>query len=176
MSLLGCQIEHTDRLTPRACLALRFKWRGELTRIDATIIRSEMRSTGGKPSYVSGLEFCKSIDQSPAVIREVVEWLVESGVKSEILAEPPAPASEPPDDEPEVLDAPYLQCVYSGSEWTRFYVDDPKQPGEGFTIAAPSSDSEADVLCRAYQSANAEKRRAMRASFEFAIAHPREKK
>ena len=47
------------------------------------------------------------------------------------------------------------------------------QPAEGFTIPAPANDAEADVLCRAYQKADAAKRRAMRAQFELAIKQQR---
>jgi hypothetical protein len=51
----------------------------------------------------------------------------------------------------------------------KLYVDDPKQPGDGFTIPAPSDESEVDVLCRAYENGGAQVRRAMRESFALTI-------
>ncbi len=115
------------------------------------------------------------------MIPEVVEWLVNAGVKADVRADPAskspvAATSERGDDEePEVLDAQYLQCTYDRGEWMKLYVSDPKQPDEGFTIAGPSNDTEVDVLCRAYANAGAEKRQAMRASFEFVIVQKRKR-
>ncbi|HEX7422159.1 MAG TPA: PilZ domain-containing protein [Thermoanaerobaculia bacterium] len=174
VSLLGCQIEHSDRVLPHARMSLRFKWRGKPVKVEATVMRSEMRSLGGKPGYLSGLEFCDAIEYSPAIIREVVDWLVKA-----LKPEPaPATATKNPyvddDDEPEVLDAPFLQCTLGSGEWMKLYVTDRKQPSEGFTIPAPSNEAEVEVLCRAYEKADAKRRQAMRASFELAIAQKRD--
>lgn len=182
ISLIGCQIEHTDRIAPRSHLPLRFKWRGEQVRLEATVMRSEMRSIGGKPAYASGLSFCESADQSPPVVRQVVRWLADAAKAAAHVeeAEPAAaaaPGSTPflrvDQEEPEPLSALYLQCVLSGGRWERFFVEAPDQPPEGFTIVAPSNDSEVEVLCRAYAAATAQKRLEMRAAFEHAIAHGR---
>lgn len=162
LSLIGCQIEHVDRIVARAHLPLRFKWRGAITKVDATIVRSEMRAVGGKPMYYSGLEFCASVEEAPPVIREIVGWLERENAKS---APAPAPAVEA-EEEAESLTADFLQCTLEGGEWTRLYVNDPQQPADGFTIAVPSNESEVDVLCRAYETAGFDKRRAMRKSFE----------
>src|SRR5450432_3437266 len=169
VSLMGCQVEHSDRVLPRARLALRFKWRGAPVKVEGTVIRSEMRSVGGKPGYLSGLSFCDSMEHSPPVIREVVAWLAK-----DLKPEPVAPVTKNPyidddDEEPEELSAPFLQCTLGGGEWMKLYVTDRKQPAEGFTIPAPSNENEVDVLCRAYEKADAKRRKAMRASFEQAI-------
>ena len=182
VSLIGCQIEHADRIAPRAHLPLRFKWRGEQVRLEATVMRSEMRSIGGKPAYASGLSFCESADQSPPVIRQIVRWLADAAKAAAHVEEPDPPAApaagaipflRSDEEEPEPVSALYLQCVLSGGKWERFFVEAPDQPLEGFTIVAPSDDSEVEVLCRAYAGANAQKRREMRAAFEHAIAQGR---
>jgi hypothetical protein len=178
-SLTGCRFEHVDRLTLHAQLPLRFSWRGKPVRLTATVVRSEMSAVGRKTAYTSGLEFCESVDEAPSVIREVVAWLADAAAKKSPVAKPvtPAPAPTPGqvpflnlDDEPETLSAPYLQCTLAAGKWSKVYVDAPEQPANGFTIAAPSDESEADVLCRAYEKAKGEARRAMRQSFEQAIA------
>ena len=169
VSLLGCQVEHTDRVLPKARMSLRFKWRGAQVKVEATVMRSEMRVVGKKPGYLSGLEFCDAAEYSPPIIREVVAWL-------EKTLKPAPPLTNPyidDDDEPEVLDAPFLQCTLGNGEWMKLYVSDQKQPREGFTIPAPSNEAEVDVLCRAYEKADAKRRQAMRASFELAIAQKR---
>src|SRR6476469_3266645 len=108
VSLLGCQVEHTDRVLPKSRMSLRFKWRGAQVKVEATVMRSEMRVVGKKPGYLSGLEFCDAVEYSPAVIREVVAWL-EKTLKPAPL--PTNPYIDDVDDEPEVLDAPFLQCT-----------------------------------------------------------------
>lgn len=161
ISLIGCRIEHTDRLPPRARFALRFLWRGAKVRVDATVVRSELTSMAGKPVYVSGLEFGDSAD-APPLIREIVGWLAAEARKAE-----PPPIS-PPDveEEPELLSPSYLRCTFATGQWSKLFVDDPAQPADGFTIRAPADEGEAAVLCRAYEQADAAKRRTMRASFE----------
>ena len=162
ISLIGCRIEHTDRLPPRAKMALRFSWRGTQVRIDGTVIRSELASVGGKPAYVSGLEF----GDSPPVLREITDWLRRS-VKN---AEPPAPEAPDAVEEPELLSAQYLQCTLAEGQWFKYFVDKPAQPAEGFTIRAPDNEREVELLCRAYEQADAAKRRTMRARFERDLA------
>lgn len=158
VSLLGCRVEHTDRFPARAHLALRFAWRGAPVRIDASVARSELTSVGGRPAYVSGLAFCDSPEDSPPVIRDIVGWLVAAARKAE-----PVVVQE---EEAEALSAAYLQCTFEGGRWIKLFVEDPAQPADGFTIRAPASEKEADVLCRAWLQADPARRKAMRASFE----------
>ena len=175
VSEIGCLITHTDRVTPKARLPLKFKWRGTEVRIEGTLARSEMRAVGGKPTYVSGIEFCRTPEEAPPVMKEIVGWLAKTRALE--TPTPPAgglkptapPAAPPPEDEVETLAANYLQCVFTAGQWMKLYVDDAAQPANGFTIPAPSNDAEADVLCRAYEKADAARRKAMRAQFELAI-------
>jgi len=191
-SLTGCRIEHVDRVTPRVALPLRFSWRGAEVRLQATLVRSEMIPVLGRPGYASGLEFGELIDGASAVVRDIVNWLIDAAAKKVGAQPPPPPAAKaeveraatsvpaeaipllPNDaeveDEPETLSTQYLQCTFSGGRWEKLYVDKPEQPADGFTILAVSDEREVDVLCRAYQTAGVQARRAMRASFELAIA------
>lgn len=136
----------------------------------ATVMRSEMNVAGRKATYRSGLKLCETIADAPPVIRDIVSWLANTAAKKSAAVTPEPPPANVTDDEPETLAVQYLQCTFAGGKWLKVYVDKPAQPADGFTIAAPSDESEVDVLCRAYATANAEKRHAMRASFEQAIA------
>lgn len=181
VSLIGCQIQHVDRIAPRARLPLRFKWRGTPVRIDAMVMRSEMRSTGGKPAYLSGLAFCETAGESPAVIRDIVGWLAQAA-KSAMPEDSTTQnatgtrtVEATADDDADVVSAPYLQCRLTAGTWDRLYVEEPAQPPDGFTIVAPPNDAEVNILCRSYEAASAQKRREMRASFERAIAQSRKR-
>lgn len=173
-SFTGCRIEHTDRMNPRMTLPLRFFWRGTEVKLQATLVRSEMVPVRGKPGYVSGLIFCDSADDAPAVVRDIVQWLINNEARKIAAEEPPPAAIEVPEEVEEVeevesMSTQYLQCVFSNGRWEKLYVDKPKQPADGFTIAAPNDEREADVLCRAYEKAAPEARKAMRARFEKAL-------
>jgi hypothetical protein len=178
-SLTGCRIEHTDRMNPRMTLPLRFFWRGTEVKMQATLVRSEMVPVRGKPGYVSGLIFADSADDAPPVVRDIVQWLRNNEARNTAASEPvietPPPAIEVADEvdddveEIEAMSTQYLQCVFSNGRWDKLYVDKPKQPADGFTIVAPNDEREADVLCRAYEKAAPDVRKAMRARFEKAL-------
>lgn len=161
ISLLGCKIEHADRLPPKAKLGLKFTWRNSQVRIDATAVRSEMTALGRKPSYLSGLEFA---DAANPVIRDIVGYLAAAAKKAEPVPEP-LPEPEPV-EELEELSAAYLRCTFERGQWSKVFVDDPAQPPDGFTIPAPQDEREADVLCRAWEKADAGKRQLMKAQFQ----------
>ena len=186
ISLIGCRIKHSDRLPARSRMPLRFSWRGATVRLDATVVRSEMTSVGGKPAYISGLEFCDSVDASPPVIRDIVGWLAATAAKGQ-QTESKQPESTQPEstqperthvspsvsdeiDAPELLSAEYIRCTLTAGKWSKLYVDRPAQPRDGFTIRTPDDEREVDLLCRAYEQADAKKRLTMRASFERANA------
>ncbi len=82
--------------------------------------------------------------------------------------------NEPEDVAPPIVPAPepllFLECRLVDGKWRKERVGSPKQPdGDGFTIFAPADESEADELCRTYEVADPETRRAIRFSFELAI-------
>jgi hypothetical protein len=77
IGLTGCRVAHIDRLPQRPHLALQFLWRRAKVRLDATMVRTELTAAGGKPAYISSLEFCSSAEASPPVVRDVVGWLAQ---------------------------------------------------------------------------------------------------
>jgi hypothetical protein len=135
-----------------------------------------MAAVGGKPAYLSGLEFCESIDESPPVIRDIVEWLAAAAAKERPAESTPpestpvAPSVSDEIEAPDLLSAEFIRCTFAGGKWTKLYVDKPAQPPDGFTIRTPDDERKVDMLCRDYQQADAKKRMTMRAAFERANA------
>jgi len=76
VSLVGCAVHHPSRVKVGSSVSLQFVWQGKKARIDAKVARSTMQFSGGKPLYVSGLQFADSVEASPAVIRSIIESLV----------------------------------------------------------------------------------------------------
>lgn len=99
ISLTGCQFEHVDRVTPKQRLPLRFTWRKTPVRIEALVVRSQMKLVKGKAAYTSGLEFCANANESPAVIRDIISWLDKEKAREIAAAEPPPPTPKTDDKE-----------------------------------------------------------------------------
>ena len=72
-----------------AVMPVRFAWRGENIAIRAKVARTEMRSTGGRMVYSTGLQFAPTVDESPEPIRRMMASLVKTSVAEKPAAEVP---------------------------------------------------------------------------------------
>ena len=86
ISLVGCRIEHADRLAIGATVPVYFVWRNDPIQLSAKVARTEMRSVGGRMMYSTGLQFATSVDTSPDAIRRIMASLV----KTSVAERPPA--------------------------------------------------------------------------------------
>lgn len=89
VSLVGCRIEHAERLAIGAVMPLRFAWRGEQVQITAKVARTELRSVSGRMTYSTGLQFATSVDTSPDAVRRIMTSLVKTSVSERPPAELP---------------------------------------------------------------------------------------
>ena len=89
VSLIGCRIEHAERLAMGAAMPIRFTWRGENIALNAKVARTEMRSIGGRMMYSTGLQFAASVDESPEAVRRIMASLVKTSVADKPAAEVP---------------------------------------------------------------------------------------
>ena len=111
ISLVGCRIEHAERLAMGAVMPIRFAWRAENISLRAKVARTEMRSIGGRMMYSSGLQFAPTVDDSPEPIRRIMASLVKTSVADKPPAEVPifferAPFFRNDEDEPAPPPAP----------------------------------------------------------------------
>jgi hypothetical protein len=80
ISLVGCRIQHFDRLAIGATIPLQFSWRGEPVRITVKVARTELRSVAGRMAYSTGLQFATSVDSSPDAVLRIMASLVKTSV------------------------------------------------------------------------------------------------
>jgi hypothetical protein len=89
ISLVGCRVEHAEKLTMGATPSLSFQWRDEPVRIAVKVTRTELRSASGKMMYSTGLQFATSVDTSPEAVRRIMASLVKTNVTEHPPAEVP---------------------------------------------------------------------------------------
>ena len=160
ISLIGCRLEHDARMPVGTMTSLDVSWRGQNTRLTVAIARSELRIVNGHGSYLTGVQFCPTIFDSPEPIPSIIATVVQ-----EVGPLTPRPASAAKAAET----APYIECSLDETVWTKRPVWTPRQPREGFTMPTPESSKDLDRFCRAYLRAEAGVRRQLRAAAELAI-------
>ncbi len=175
ISLIGVRVEHSARMVMGSTVPLEFIYRSQQIRLLSKVARCEFQTIKGGAGYVSGLQFCASIFESPVPVRQIVASLVEEVMAPSLWSR--ARTDSVPfmrsDDEARPSTAPYLECALQDDRWQRRRLWAAQQPPQGFTMTAPSSDELADPFCSAYQTATPAARKLIRASAELSIVMTR---
>jgi hypothetical protein len=173
VSLTGCRVEHSQQVAMKSVQVLKFHWQSEEVVVRTTVARSELQPRDGRLSYVSGLQFCSTIEESPVAVRHILKALTDH-----VPAPRPAPSADMRvpflklDDDTR-RGGTFLECSLAGGRWVRTHVSDLRHPRSGFTIPLPVGDAELDALCRAYESADEPTRSRMRAKIDLSVAATR---
>jgi hypothetical protein len=164
LSAIGCRIEHREKLSINSTTRLRFTWKARPVDLSAKIARQQLMPG---MVYSSGLQFAKSLDAAPEVVREIV-----TTITAEVLPPEVVDVTSPED---EIVDAGenFMECSFVNGKWQKRIVTRVKQPLEGF-ITMPGEESELDLLCRTYEYADPETRRLIRISLELAATKKRD--
>jgi hypothetical protein len=162
ISLIGCRVEHDGRMAMNAMAPLQFYWQSQALQMKVRVARSEMRMSGGRSMYVSGIEFCKSIFDAPRIVTNVIASMVR-----EVLPAIPAAAVASQSSAPS---APFLELKFENGFVSKRSVWAPKHPTEGITIASPAHALDVDRLCHAFELADVDTRRQFRAAAELIMA------
>jgi hypothetical protein len=175
ISLIGCRVEHAGRVEMRSVLPLRFHWQGEEVVIRTTVMRSEMQMVEGKMTFVSGLQFCTAVEDSPAAVRRILNSLIEPKPAAAAPKTPVMPTRVPflrlDDEVPE--GGTFLECSFENGRWRRMHIAELRHPRNGFTVPLPVGDGELDSLCRAYEEVDNAARTRMRARIDLLFAQTR---
>lgn len=186
IGLLGAQIEHHDRLSEGTEGRLTFTWEDEEIGIAASVARSEVSlarsEASGETTYLTGLEFVASSDSDSALLKRMIAFHVTRSLEQ--MKANARGSSRPVDDAMSLLSAPapflgaveeapriYVSCRLDASgHWHRSEVLKPKQPPDGFTVAADYGEDEIAMLCESYEMGDEEARKMIRVCAEMSIA------
>jgi hypothetical protein len=174
----GAFIEHYGTLTTGAPFQLSFRWKGEDVEFECEAARSEAVRTGGDGlSIVShtGARFVDASAESTARLNDMMATFV-----GRVLAAQRANAAAVPSDHDNFVLAQlggarrartkgYLAYRFHHGKWTRTASDSPKQPADGFTVAAYEDENEVATLCTTYEAADEEGRNLIRLVAELAV-------
>lgn len=163
VSVTGAQIETDEPLPSDARALLRFYWRGhEVELIAETARTNELRS---------GLRF---VDESDA-LRDLIAMSAEELLRAFEANAAGERAANVVGDQTitsvrEVLGSGYVIWSYNDGAWKSRHSLLPDQPADGFTIAAGESEEQVSLLCRTYESGDAEARKLTRMLAELSVS------
>ena len=95
VSLIGCLLEHSDRMSMGSTFTVRFRWAGETVSLKGRVARTEMRPVEGKMGYLSGVQFAETIDDAPEALQRILRSLLPDSMP-EIEAAAPSLFAEHP--------------------------------------------------------------------------------
>jgi hypothetical protein len=174
VSLAGARVAHQEPLPPVGGTAvLTFEWDGRRFSANCEVRRTRTekpaRSQFEKPLYHSGLFITSKDESAQAILREIVQACVARAMdeqRANAMGIPAVAAQSVQTGKGEEL----LRCELRNGKWTRTPTRDPQQPAEGFTVSASELPSKIEMLCRAYESGDADGRRLIRTFSSLSIS------
>lgn len=163
VSATGAQIEHEEPIPTDSRALLRFYWRGEEVEVLAETARTD--------EHRAGLHF---LEENDTLCRLIADSATEMLVALEANARGDRDANAI--GEETITGAwrrpatGFVRWTFDGHGWQSAQAATPAQPAEGFTIAAGESEEQVALLCRTYESGDAEARRLTRMLAELSVA------
>jgi hypothetical protein len=174
LSLSGLRVAHQDALPkPGEMCALQFQWQGRRVTMKCEVRRTEVakaaRTLLEKTLYHSGLAIIQRDDVADATLREIIEAAVTRALDEQKANANGIPAIAAQSFQTGKSDE-LLRCELGPRGWTKTKTTDRTQPRNGFTVSSEEEPSKIDMLCRAYESGDAEGRKLIRTFASLSIS------
>jgi len=182
IGMAGALLEHYGTVQTGDRFRLTFRWQGEPIEFECEVVRTTVvRDPGGngiQPVSHSGVHFVAPVGDAEGRLEE----LMASFVRRILDAQRANAAGE----EGHATSAVILESLGGArrkrtrgfmsyrlrdGKWWRVPSDSPRQPEEGFTVAAWEDEAELDLLCRTYEDADGEGRQLIRLLAELSVRH-----
>lgn len=179
VGVAGAFVEHYGTVDSGDRFNLAFRWHGQDVEFVCEVARSVViRTPGGDgTSNVShtGVRFVEAVGDSDDHLQDMMATFV-----GKVLAAQKANATGERIDEGAAMLAQlgearrtrsrgFIAYHLKGKSWWRVPTDSPKQPADGFTVAAYEDEDELETLCRAYEQADEEGQRLIRLVSELSV-------
>ena len=182
VGITGALIEHYGTPSPGDKFTLTFRWQGEDVELDCEVARtSVVREPGGDGKSITshtGVRFLPSEHGS----HERLQNLIATFVGRVLAAHKANAAGDRAGTAPTILEQlgaarrqrtrGYVCYRLKGDTWWRVPTSSPKQPEDGFTVAAHEDEEEIEALCRTYAEADDEGRKLIRLVAELSAKSP----
>ncbi|HYO77039.1 MAG TPA: PilZ domain-containing protein [Thermoanaerobaculia bacterium] len=174
LSIAGVRVAHQDSIGAiGSTTQLTFEWEGRRfsapCEVRRTKVEKQARSQFEKSLYHSGLVILKKDALNEAVLRDIVQACVARALDEQRANAQGVPAIAAQSFQTGKGDD-FVRCELRNGNWTTTPTRDPKQPIDGFTISASEAPSKMAMLCRAYESGDAEGRRLIRTFAALSIS------
>ena len=164
VSASGAQIEHDEPIPDDARALLRFYWRGQEVEILAETARTIQSNRVGVKFLEDNDTLRTLLASSAADVLRAIEANARGDRGQNIVGDETLtsawrrPASG------------FVQWTFDDERgWRAVASDGPDQPENGFTISAAEEDDQVEILCRTYESGDAEARRLTRMFAELSV-------
>ncbi len=174
VSVAGARVAHQDPLPPVGGISvLKFDWEGQHFSAKCEVRRTRTekaaKSQFEKPLYHSGL-FLTVDALHEKILRDIVAESVARAMDEQKANANGIPAIAAQSFQTGKGDD-FVRYELRAGTWTQSPTRDSRQPhGEGFTISASESPAKAAMLCRAYESGDADGRRLIRTFAALSIS------
>lgn len=173
VGLAGAFIEHYGTVRPGQRFNLTFRWQGHDVEFVCEVARSSVvrRPGGDGRSVVShtGVRFVGAIGDADDRLQDLIATFV-----GRILAAQKSNAAGDGSDSPgatilatlgearRMRSRGFVTYTYDGKTWVRAESESPRQPADGFTVAAHEDEQELEALCQTYENADEDGRNLIR--------------
>jgi hypothetical protein len=163
VSATGAQIETDEPLPSDARALLRFYWRGREVEITAETARTNQLRAGLR--FVDDSEVLRElIALSAEELLRAYEANAAGDRSANVIGDQTITAMR------QTLGTGYVTWTLQDGTWTSRHSLLPDQPLDGFTIAAGEPDEQAAMLCRTYETGDAEARKLTRMLAELSVS------
>jgi hypothetical protein len=174
VSIAGARVAHQDALPPAGGMStLTFEWEGRrfssACEVRRTKLEKEAASRFEKPLYHSGLLLNVNDAVAAAILRDMVQRCVIRAIDEQKANAKGIPAAAAQSFQTGKADD-LLRCELRGGAWTKTATREKHQPVEGFTISATENAAKVAMLCRAYESGDADGRKLIRTFAALSIS------
>jgi hypothetical protein len=174
ISIAGARVAHQDPLPPIGGMGvLTFDWEGRHfsspCEVRRTKVEKQARTEFEKSVYHSGL-FLTVDAANERILRDIVASAVARALDEQKANANGIPAIAAQSFQTGKGDD-FVRYELRGGKWSQTATRESRQPhGEGFTISATETASKAAMLCRAYESGDADGRRLIRTFAALSIS------
>jgi hypothetical protein len=174
VSIAGARVAHQDPLPPiGGTSVLTFDWEGRHfsapCEVRRTKVEKQARTEFEKSLYHTGL-FLQTDAASEKILRDIVANAVARALDEQKANANGIPAIAAQSFQTGKGDD-FVRYELRSGKWTQTATRESRQPhGEGFTISASETETKAAMLCRAYESGDADGRRLIRTFAALSIS------
>lgn len=182
IGMAGAFLEHYGTTEPGRRFRLSFRWQSDPVEFDCEVVRTSVvrapDGDGEHPVSHTGVHFVAPVGDSDAKLEE----LMGSFVRRILDAQRANAAGDTSHSTGATVLAGlggalrkrargYVSFRLKDGKWWRIPTDSPRQPEDGFTVAAWEDETELDTLCRTYETADDEGRQLIRLLAELSVRH-----